>query len=307
MLAHHIRRSPGTITHFFLPMAYLVGMGTALAVGRPGPLVMSRRSLNLYQKNYPIIAAVERRLHRRADMVLANSAAVATQLRDEEGARADRLRLIYNGIDIEPFADERGARRTAMRAALGLADDVFVMAKVANLIPYKGHIGLLDALALVGDRLPESWRLLMIGRDQGTQGHLEAHAAALGVAAHICWLGERLDVPDLLLASDLGLLVSHEEGFSNVVLEGMAAGLSMVVTDVGGNAEAVVDGETGLVVPPNAPAALADAIATLAANPVLARKYGAAGRDRVKRCFSLDACIDSYERMYAALSADGGC
>jgi glycosyltransferase involved in cell wall biosynthesis len=118
------------------------------------------------------------------------------------------------------------------------------------------------------------------------------------LANHVKWLGGRDDVPQLLGAADIGVLASHEEGFSNAVLESMAAALPMVVTDVGGNAEAVVAGETGYVVAPHDPAELSQAIVRLARDRQLRASMGQAGRARVARHFTLAKCVDEYEEMY---------
>jgi glycosyltransferase involved in cell wall biosynthesis len=295
-LTQHLARRRPAIVHFFLPEAYLVGTVCSSLTGRPR-LVMSRRSLNDYQCGHPLLARLERVFHRRMSLVLGNSRAVVQEL-SEEGVPAGRLGLIYNGIDIASLA--AAAPRRDTRAALDLPADAFVMVLVANLIPYKGHLDLLSALALVRDRLPRPWRLLCVGRDDGILPELRRRAVELGLEGHVLWLGARPDVPDLLAASDLGLLTSHQEGFSNAVLEAMAAGLPLVVTDVGGNAEAVLDGATGRVVPPRDPARLAAAILELALDP-RAVAFGRAGARRVATEFSIDRCVRAYEAAYDAL------
>lgn len=289
------------LVHCFLPEAYLFGSGIALMQGASG-CIMSRRSRNHYQSRHPVAAWVERRLHRRMDALLGNSRAVVQDLLDE-GAPPDRVRLIYNGIDAGRFAagEARLERRRTLRAELGLPDDRVVLTCVANLFPYKGHADLLDALALLGAGFAARATLLLIGRDAGARAALEAQAARLGLSASVRFLGERGDVPDLLAASDIGVLASHEEGFSNAVLEGMAAGLPMVVSDVGGNAEAVTDGECGHVVPARAPAALARALADLIGDAGGRQTMGEAARRRVAASFSLDACVAAYEALYEEL------
>ena len=283
------------VVHFFLPAAYLVG-GIA-SLGAPvRRRVMSRRSLNDYQRDHPALARLERLLHRRMDAVLGNAQAVVDQLR-QEGAPAARLGLIYNGIDPASAADRRGE----VRGRLGIAEDSLVAVLVANLIAYKGHADLLRGLAAERARLPPGWTLLCVGRDDGIGAELRALARHLGVAEQVRWLGQRDDASALLAAADIGILCSHQEGFSNAILEGMAAGLPMLVTDVGGNAEAVVDGETGLVVPAHDPAHLGAALASLAGDPARRRAMGAAGRRRVSEHFSLDACVAAYERLYEGL------
>jgi glycosyltransferase involved in cell wall biosynthesis len=145
--------------------------------------------------------------------------------------------------------------------------------------------------------------LLCAGWDQGLQAKLETLARARGIEANVQFLGERDDVPTLLAAADFGVLSSWEEGFSNVILEAMAAGLPMVVTDVGGNPEAVLHEETGLIVPARDPGALGEAVLRLARDPALRQRLGAAGQLRVQQEFALDRCVDSHSALYKELMA----
>ena len=142
---------------------------------------------------------------------------------------------------------------------------------------------------------------MVAGRDHGLRSELEALAAARGISDHIQFLGEYADIPRLLAAADFGLLTSREEGFSNVILEGMSAGLPMIVTDVGGNPEAVRDGETSCVVPPCNPKAIGDAILRLANDPELRRRLGAAAQKRVEEEFSIERCVGAHAELYREL------
>jgi glycosyltransferase involved in cell wall biosynthesis len=284
------------IVHFFLPEAYIVGAPLAFLVRRR-LLVMSRRSLNNYQERLPLGGLIERCLHSLMTAVLANSRRVAKQL-EGEGVAARRIGLIYNGVGESGRA---GANRAQVRAMLGLEDTSLVLVIVANLIPYKGHLDLIEALGRVAGKMPAGWRLLAVGRDDGLGVAIRSRAHALGIESHVSLLGGRSDIPDLLRASDIGLLASHQEGFSNAIIEGMQASLPMIVTDVGGNAEAVRDGETGLVVAPRNPDALGDAILRLACDGELRQRYGEAGRRRVDAHFSLDGCVAAYEALYCGL------
>jgi len=291
-----------SIVHFFLPHAYLVGAPAALLARRP-IRVMSRRSLNVYQAKHRILSVVERRLHRLMTAVLGNSRSVIRELKDEEGVPDRRLALIYNGIDCDRFSGS-GARH-AVRGVPTIENSALTLVIVANLIEYKGHLDLVEALGEAAPQMPVGWRLLVVGRDDGLGPAVKARAAEVGIAANIALLGPRNDVPDLLQTCDIGLLCSHEEGFSNSVLEAMAAGLPMVVTDVGGNAEAVVDGKTGLVVPPRHPERLSGAILQLAHDPALRARMSVAARARVREHFSLEQCVAGYERLYRTLLAGG--
>nr|WP_304985247.1 glycosyltransferase [Coxiella-like endosymbiont] len=123
----------------------------------------------------------------------------------------------------------------------------------------------------------------------------------LNLKNQVIFLGQRHDVSQLLAISDVGVLSSHEEGFSNALLECMASSLSMVVTDVGGNAEAVIHHQSGLVVPPKEPQQLAGALLTLITDEEKRKEYGQAARERVANHFSLQTCVDRYDRFYQAL------
>ncbi len=290
-----------SLVHFFLPAAYLVGAPLAILTRQP-IRIMSRRSMNLYQKKMPILGRIEHRLHRTMTVILANSDLVLAQLRDEEGVSRQKLRRIYNGVDLTRFVQNGSVAQS--RKKLGIGDDALVMTTVANLIAYKGHADLLDALTIARDKLPAGWRLLIAGRDDGIGAQLRAQAAASGLSDNVLLLGSRDDIPDLLQTSDIGLLCSHEEGFSNAILEGMAAGLPMIVTDVGGNAEAVIDGETGIVVPAHAPDRIAAAILALAIDAERRKKFGAAGRSRAEQEFSNARCVQQYSDFYRSLNGE---
>lgn len=282
------------VMHFFLPAAYIVGGMVSLA-GPPMLRIMSRRSLNHYQDKHRLFRRVEHWLHPHMDLVCGNSLPVIRDLLSE-GVRPDRLRLIYNGIDAAVFLPDRN--RAAVRAELGIDDHVVMLVMVANLIPYKGHADLIQALAEASGSMPPHWVCVCVGRDDGIGPALASQARAAGIEGHFFFTGSRKDVPDLLNAADIGVLCSHEEGFSNAVIEAMVSGLPMVVTDVGGNAEAVVHGETGLVVPPRAPQALGLALLHLCQNPEARTRMGAAGRERARSQFSMEACVAAYEALY---------
>ena len=294
-----IRTRQPDVVHLFLPAAYLVGGACAHLAGHR-TIVMSRRNLNRYQQKHRILGWLERRLHRRVTAALANSRAVLTELADE-GVPPQRLGLIYNGIDLDTLA--KVAPEGDVRARLGVEPSALVLITLANLIPYKGHADLLAALAGVADRLPPRWTLLCAGRDDGAGAGLRARARELGLGEHVRWLGLRDDVPGLLAAGDVGILASHEEGFSNSVLEGMAAGLPMIVTAVGGNVEAVQHGVSGWVVPPRDPAALGAAILELAHDPARRHRLGEAARTRVAHAFALETCVARYHRFYTLVAS----
>ncbi len=284
-------------THFFLPAAYIVGGLTSL-VGPKMHRLMSRRSLNHYQTKHRLSTKIELWLHRKMDIASGNSKAVVAQLL-EEGFPDDKLRLIYNGLDFSSFQGQRN--RGEVRAELKVGENAVMFVMVANLIPYKGHADLINAFCLIKERLPSGWVCVCIGRDDGIQQQLMEHARSANISTNLRFTGSRKDVADFLSAADIGILCSHQEGFSNAVIEGMAAGLPMVVTDVGGNSEAVIDRVTGYVVAPHDPKGLGDALLNLALDESMRNEFGMRGKIRVEHSFSLESCVDGYMEMYRSL------
>jgi glycosyltransferase involved in cell wall biosynthesis len=290
----YIRRHNPDIIHYFLPGSYLLG-GYAATLLRRKHLIMSRRSQNDYQKKHHKIATVlEHRLHKRMSRVLANSQKVATQLKDE-GVNDKQLRLIYNGVDLDRYSLNADPE---FRESLDIPNDALVFTIVANLFFYKGHQDLLHAFANIHSQLPENWVLLCVGRNTGELDSLQKLATKLGLENHIRFLGQRMDIPEIVSASDIGILASHEEGFSNAILEFMACGKPMMVTRVGGNAEAVLDQQCGYVVAPKDSDQMADALLKLATDPQIRDTFGQAARERVSQEFSLTACVDKYKTLY---------
>lgn len=297
-LWRELRARRGGILNFVLPKAYVIGMVVATLCRSDGVLVMSRRSLNRYQRRNPFLSWIEKLLHRRVDLAVANNATAGEELA-KEGIPAGRIKLVQNGVDLRRFATL--PERRAARKSLYLPEDAFVIAVVANLIPYKGHRVLLDALAVVRHELPTVWRLLCVGRDGGIGPGLREDSQRLGLENNVVWLGLRHDIPELLAAADLGVLPSLEEGMPNAVLEYMAATLPVVVTDVGGAREVVEPGVTGVLVPPEDSGALGRAIADIAADVARCAAMGTAGRRRAEAHFGMERCIDAYDRLFESI------
>lgn len=283
------------IVHFFLPEAYIIGgLGTLFAPR--DKMIMSRRSLNKYQRKWPLSRTIEKFLHKRMNMLLANSLAVRDEL-IEEGVPPKKLKLIYNGI---PISNCKIDESISIRKKWNVEDDCKVIVMVANLIPYKGYRDLIQALAILATS-EHSWHFVSIGKDAGIQPELEELARDLGLGDRITWQGLVEEVTPYLAASDIGVLSSHEEGFSNFILEAMKAKLPLVVTNVGGNAESVLDSVTGFVVPAKKPAVLADRLGRLVNDAALRAKFGETAYERVNDEFSLDSCVAKYQTVYDSL------
>ena len=285
------------IIHFFLPGAYIIGMFATILSFR-SIKVMSRRSMNNYQERYPALKHIESFLHRHIDFVLGNSIAVTKQLKNEN-IEQYKIGNIYNGIDIPEKIN--GDEKSRLRKKYNIDEDAIVFIIVSNIIPYKGHQDLLKAFCILNHEIPDNWRLLIIGRDDGKKKELELLVIKNNLEKHIVWAGEIVDPSDYYKISDIGILPSHQEGFSNSLLEGMSYHLAMIATDVGGNAEAIIDGVSGLLIPPESPEIMAVRIKELVKDGKLKARLADAAYERVYTTFSKNNCIDMYRLFYSSI------
>lgn len=283
------------VIHAYLPLTNFMGSLAGRLSGVP-LVITSRRALGTHQDRYKGWRIFDILSFRFSHLVTVNSRAVGQDTLIRDMGDPSKLRIIYNGIDSAPFESSRTHRRSA-RTALGVLPGERVVISIANLIPYKGLSDLIEAAAAVTNRMP-GVKFLLIGEDRGIQKELEAKAHRLGVSQQVLFLGQRLDIPDLLAAGDLLALSSHEEGFSNVILEAMASGLPVVATDVGGNREAVIHGGTGWLVAPGDPDAMADRILDLLKDKERATFWGRRGQDRVKEMFTIQRMVEGYVNLY---------
>jgi len=217
--------------------------------------------------------------------VVAVSDRVAAYAAREFRIPPDRLTTIWNGVDLDHF-------RPVRRDGFGQAP---VIGCTARLHAKNDHATLLQAFARVGARFPEA-RLLLVGRGP-EEARLRALADELGISARVSVASEQADVAPSLERMDLYVQASVAEGMPNSVLEAMATALPVVATAVGGTPEVVLEGETGLLVPPRDPFALADAMLKLLADPGLAEAFGRAGRARVEAHFGEDRMRERLEAL----------
>ncbi|AMW05622.1 glycosyltransferase [Gemmatimonas phototrophica] len=208
---------------------------------------------------------------------------------------AHRIRYVPNGVDVHRFSLDP-ALRQHVRSALGI-DDAFVWLCTGRLEPVKQHTLLVDAIAQCApDR-----RLVLLHAGQGPlEGEVRARVAALGLEDRIRLLGLRTDIPALLAAADGFVLSSSMEGLPLVLLEAAASHVPCVVPDVGGCAEIVRHGTTGIVVAPNSAPALAQGMTQLMSLSREERMHmGTAARRHVEQGYDIEGVVDRWEQLYA--------
>lgn len=219
--------------------------------------------------------------------------ALRRQLHRDNGFPLEHMTSIPTGIDLTLF---RPLPRVKARARLNLPD-LPTLGILATLRDWKGHDYLLEALTQLRGRFPD-WRLLIIG-DGPRRGHLEREVARLGLSEIVRFVGNQDDVPEWLSALDLFVLPSYgDEGVPQAIMQAMACGLAVVSTPIGAIAEAVVDGTTGVLVPPRDAAGLAAGLARLMADPAERSAMGNAGRQRALERFGIEIMLDRMEAIF---------
>lgn len=206
---------------------------------------------------------------------------------------------IYTGIDLHPF--EINVDRAGVRAEFGIPPDVQLVGTVARLSEQKAPSDFIHAAALVHARYPQV-HFLWVG-DGPLENEARALMQSLGLQAVFHFAGLRDNIPAILLSLDCFVLSSHWEGFSIAVLEAMAAGLPVIATKVTGAAEAIVDGETGILVEIGDKPGLAGAICQLVGNVNLTRTMGLAARKRAESEFPYAKMLNRIENLYLDLIA----
>lgn len=269
--------------------------------------ISSRRDMGvLRQRKHHIGYRVLRRF---IDQIHAVSEGVRRYTVQADGADPARVLTIYNGVDLGSPVSEEALEKA--RALYDLPPGSPVILVTANLRPVKGIDILVRAAATVAREIPDV-RILVAGSFGGAKEkpyveELLRLSESLGVSRSVRFLGQSPHIAELLSLSEIYVSPSRSEGFSNALLEAMRAGLPCVATAVGGNVEAVADGETGFIVPSEDPDELAARILVLLRDPQLRRTMGEAGRERFLHCFTSATMVTKIVAAYQeVLSQKGG-
>jgi len=245
---------------------------------------------------------INRLLSRWTDRLVAVSEAIRQGVVQYDRVPEAKTMVIHNGAELGRFSGERKGK--AVREEFGVAPDAPLLGLVGRLVPSKGIEYLLEAMELILSRHPSA-KLAIVGEGALMEG-LKAQAAALGVSESVIFTGNRRDVPDILDALDIFVLSSVKEGLPNSIIEAMASGLPIVSSDVGGVSELISHEETGLLVPPREPKALALAVKHLLSNPDEASRMAMAAKEYALSNLSIEGTARKWERLYTSLLEEKG-
>lgn len=296
-LARLLRRERVDLLHAHQYTPFFYAMTARLLCRRP-PVLFTEHGR--WYPDYPrprrIIA--NRLLLERRDRVVGVGESVRKALIRNEGIPAERVSVIYNGIDLTMFSG-KSYDRVAARREMGVGINDLVIIQVARLDSLKDHATAIRTLERVAQRRGAA-RLVLVGEGPERET-IQRMVRARQLEGHVRFLGLRTDVARLLPAADLALLTSVSEGIPLTLIEAMAAGIPAVSTRVGGVGEVIEDGRSGLLAPASDDAALAENILCLANDSDLRDRMGRLGRERAEALFSERPMHASYLRLYSEM------
>jgi glycosyltransferase involved in cell wall biosynthesis len=292
-----LRQMKVDVVQPFLTPATLYGLLPAILCRTPVKILTERNGpeSRSYRPGYRLYLKIEDFLSRFTDWAIANSQAGKDYL-VQRGINPSRIKVIYNGINLSRLNPDSAAIQS-IKQRLNLPPGGKVVGILARLFPNKNHKLFLRAAAFISEKIP-STRFAIVG-DGPLRTELEELCMNLGIASKVVFFGEQQDVGTYLSAFDIATLTSNTEGCSNSLLEAMALGRPVVTTDVGGNREVVLHGETGFLLPPGNVEELVKAITTLLENQETADSMGQKAQEFLFHRFSLENMVSQYEALYS--------
>lgn len=288
------------IVHFHLPYSAAFGRPVVLSLPRTRRPITLYTEHSLWNKVSPMVKTLNRATIRRDGQVIAVSQAAYDAL---PGPVRRHARVVVHGVDLSPSRElvtRRDEIRKSVRAELRVPDTDLLAVTVANLRSEKGYDVLLECAALVVQRnLPITFAA---AGDGSLAQQLAAAHQALDLGARFRFLGHREDALTLMVAADIIVLPSHQEGLPVVLMEATSVGATIVATSVGGVPQVITDGVNGLLVPPGRPEALADALERLVSDPELRAALGQRAADDSAR-FDVARASADIEHLYRSLLA----
>jgi glycosyltransferase involved in cell wall biosynthesis len=261
-------------------------------------IISSRRDLGDLKESRHLM--LNRLLNPFVDHFIMVCNTVAEAVKKTEGVPEERMTTIYNGVNLNSFNLDRERDVVSLKKELGISPDAFVIGSIAYFRPEKAYHILFEAIEKLDKSLKE-WDLVILG-DGPLEDHFKALCRKKGLEDRVKFMGSVIDVPRYISLMDVVCLVPNKnEGFSNAILEGMAMAKPIIATDVGGNAEAVIDGETGFIIPPDNTERVAEAILKLYNDWDLRKKMGKKGREVIDKKFVLQDMISKMEDLYTKI------
>lgn len=271
----------------------IFGMSGSVLAGVRGRIASKRETTGTRTQAQ---TTIERCAFRLAHAIVANAEAVKEQL-IQQGVSRDKVAIIYNGIDLSRFHLNGSANQALQRLNLANIQGRPIVTMVANFeYRIKDHPMLLRTARRVKEDVPEV--VFIVAGEGDFRTETEKLAKELELTDTCLFIGRCPNVPDLLAASDICVLTSQAEGFSNSILEYMAAGRAVVTTDVGGASEAIVEGETGHLVKAGDDRAMAERIISLLRDSDRRRAMGLKARHLVEQRFSRESRLANTSALY---------
>ena len=297
--AAYLRENKIDLVHTHCFYANIFGMAAATLAGVPIRVASKRETGKMRTAAQDF---VEKLAFGRADAIVVNAAAVRDHL-TQNSIEPEKIRVIYNGLDFSRFSNSDNDKlRTLESFRLPTDETIRFVTLVANLRhAVKNVPNLLRAAKIVTAKIPDAH--FVIAGEGELESDLKSMATELGLNGNVHFIGRCTNVPALLDISDICVLTSTAEGFANSILEYMAAGKAVIATNVGGAAEAIVDGETGYLIPSGDDPALAAKLIELLGDGHKAARFGAEGKRVVTERFSQSAQLTATLKLYDDLLA----
>lgn len=296
-----VRRNPFDLIRTYGLKADIIGRIVAQLAGIPVHIT-SVRSTDPWRKWYHVW--LDRLTSSLTQVYVSNSEAGRLAVHQREHIPLSKIVTIPNGIDLTIYDPTRFVHRDAAlryRHEFQIPPQTPVLGIISNLCKMKGHSTLVDAMPHIQREFPDV-RCLFVGTDF-LHGTLQAYVRQRHLEQNVLFTGFRDDIPELLTMLDIVLLPSLWEGFPTAVLEAMAMQKPMIATAVGGIPEIIEHGRTGLLIPPEDPVSLAEAVVFLLKQPDVAVKLGQAACETVRQNFSIQGMVKQTEALYAAFMA----
>ena len=283
-------------------------LATVAALFTDTKVIASQRNLRMSDR---LVHSWGRRgLNALADTILVNAQAIKQQILATSSVSPANIVVIKNGLsgvsfvrDPEQLLEVQFRAKMGLTCQLGIASSSAIVGMVANLRPVKGHRHVLNAAASVLQRR-SNVHFLFIGEGE-LHSDLERQAKDLGIESHVHLMGHRTDAGSLVAGFDVALLASLHEGMPNTVLEAMAAGVPVIATAVGGVNEIIEDEQTGYLVPPGDPVALAECLNRVLEQNQLRQKIGLQGQQFVQSNFAVEQLVSSVQDLYEVVVDHG--